>query len=607
MKSRRALGLVVLAAALGASALIPVAASTAADPPSEAAGVPLSISVVQTLKQNDQGGGPVTFTNCPDTCRWLDNYLGYASTQQWGLIQDSPITGAVAGVDPVPAGTSVDLGTPFALSEFGHHNLVYRGDWPTHLAIQTLLTVQPPAGDPAVFSLRGPDSLRLNLLETDNQVACDPDIQVTTTPCDDLWTLPVRTATTTASGVTWHFELLGWGTGDGTFTRSFASEERQVTTRQIYGRLTIDTNTTTSTLTVEGTTSPVLTMTVAPVPQTGGTVSFTDGGDAIAGCTAVPVDAAGQATCTPASPAPGAHSFGGGFGGSFGYAASTATTVPHTVPGADQTIDFTAPTGLTYGDADVQLGATASSALPVTYTSATPSVCTVGAGGLLDIVGAGTCSVTASQAGNSTYDPAEETRTFQVAKAMLTVTADDKTRVTGTPNPPLTTTTTGFVNGDDASVITGSPGLSTTATAASPAGTYPITVSVAGLSATNYGFTGVAGTLTVTTADPFDACAPDAPVPAGYRLITGTAGHNLLVGTSGKDLFRAGAGNDVVTGGGGDDIICGGAGNDGLDGGSGNDLVDGGSGLDFLYGGSGTDTARDPDRLTFRAQFEKLG
>src|SRR4051794_31315339 len=51
----------------------------------------------------------------------------------------------------------------------------------------------------------------------------------------------------------------------------------------------------------------------------------------------------------------------------------------------NQTIDFTAPNGLAYGDADAALGATATSALPVSLDSSTPSVCTI-VGGKLHIL-----------------------------------------------------------------------------------------------------------------------------------------------------------------------------------------------------------------------------
>src|SRR6185295_16072740 len=46
-----------------------------------------------------------------------------------------------------------------------------------------------------------------------------------------------------------------------------------------------------------------------------------------------------------------------------------------------------------------------------------------------------------------------------VTKAVLTVTAENKSRVYSTVNPPLTATLSGFLNGEDQSVVSGSPTL----------------------------------------------------------------------------------------------------------------------------------------------------
>jgi hypothetical protein len=87
--------------------------------------------------------------------------------------------------------------------------------------------------------------------------------------------------------------------------------------------------------------------------------------------------------------------------------------------------------------------------------------------------------------------------TLTVTPAPLTITADNLSRVYGSANPTLTASYSGFVNGDNFSVVSGLT-LSTTATTASPAGSYPITAS--GASAANYSISYANGTLTVTTA-----------------------------------------------------------------------------------------------------------
>jgi hypothetical protein len=90
--------------------------------------------------------------------------------------------------------------------------------------------------------------------------------------------------------------------------------------------------------------------------------------------------------------------------------------------------------------------------------------------------------------------------TLTVAKALLTVTANNASRAVGAANPTFTVTYSGFVNGDTASVLGGSPALSTTATSSSSAGTYPITVTQGSLTDPNYTFTFVNGTLSVVQA-----------------------------------------------------------------------------------------------------------
>ncbi len=86
--------------------------------------------------------------------------------------------------------------------------------------------------------------------------------------------------------------------------------------------------------------------------------------------------------------------------------------------------------------------------------------------------------------------------TLSVTPAPLIITADSKTKTAGAANPPLTFTAMTFVNGDTAASLTTQPTLSTTATVASPVGSYPITPS--GAADPNYSISYVSGTLSVT-------------------------------------------------------------------------------------------------------------
>ena len=72
-----------------------------------------------------------------------------------------------------------------------------------------------------------------------------------------------------------------------------------------------------------------------------------------------------------------------------------------------QTINFPVlPTNLCFEGVDYVLGASASSGLPVTYTSSAPLVATITPDGKLHIVGAGTATITAKQTGNTNYNAA---------------------------------------------------------------------------------------------------------------------------------------------------------------------------------------------------------
>jgi sugar lactone lactonase YvrE len=162
-----------------------------------------------------------------------------------------------------------------------------------------------------------------------------------------------------------------------------------------------------------------------------------------------------------------------------------------------QTISFSPAPTVTYGVAPLTLTATGGlSGDPVTFTVTGPAKLT---GNTLRIIGAGTVVITANQAGNSEYEPAPTvTRIVVVEKAPLTVTAKNASRLFGAANPDFGYTIAGFVNGEVAvHTVTGAPSLTTTATATSPVGTYPISAAAGTLAAANYKFQFKDGTLTV--------------------------------------------------------------------------------------------------------------
>ncbi|MBK5275675.1 MAG: fibronectin type III domain-containing protein [Desulfuromonadales bacterium] len=167
-------------------------------------------------------------------------------------------------------------------------------------------------------------------------------------------------------------------------------------------------------------------------------------------------------------------------------------------PIGTQSITFPSLTAKSYGVGDFDPGATASSGLAVTYTSSNPAVATMLAG-KIHVVGVGSTTITASQAGNTSFTAATDvTQSLTVNPATLTVTASYKSKTYGASNPALTIAYSGFVNSDTAASLTTQPVVATTATMSSAVGSYPITVS--GGVSSNYTFTCIPGTLSVTQA-----------------------------------------------------------------------------------------------------------
>jgi hypothetical protein len=160
---------------------------------------------------------------------------------------------------------------------------------------------------------------------------------------------------------------------------------------------------------------------------------------------------------------------------------------------APTTINWATPAAITYGTAlgATQLDATANVSGTFVYTPTSGTVLSAGVRSL---------SVVFTPTNTADYTTANESVNLTVNPAPLTVTANNQSKVYGATLPALTASYTGFVNGDTQSVLSGSPSLTTTATAASAAGNYAITAAAGTLSAANYSFIGVNGTLTVTLA-----------------------------------------------------------------------------------------------------------
>jgi Tol biopolymer transport system component len=112
---------------------------------------------------------------------------------------------------------------------------------------------------------------------------------------------------------------------------------------------------------------------------------------------------------------------------------------------------------------------------------------------------AGNHAFTAAYSGTARYAASSGGLLQQVSPASLTITASDATKVYGDPNPPFAVQYDGFVNGEMASVLSGSLSIAAPA-ATSRVGTYTGQLVPSGLTSANYAITYVNGTLTITPA-----------------------------------------------------------------------------------------------------------
>ncbi|MGL2966865.1 YDG domain-containing protein [Flavobacterium sp. XGLA_31] len=168
------------------------------------------------------------------------------------------------------------------------------------------------------------------------------------------------------------------------------------------------------------------------------------------------------------------------------YAATTYVNGDITVNQASQTISLTPSVTKTYGDAAYTLNGVATSGLTVSYSSSNTAVATV-SGNTVTIVGAGTTTITASQAGDANYSAATsvtQTLTVNVKNLNVTgITANSKYYDGNTTATLSGTAVLSGVVGTDDVTLTGTP---TAVFVSSSVGT-GITVNVTG-----YAITGAA-------------------------------------------------------------------------------------------------------------------
>ena len=173
-----------------------------------------------------------------------------------------------------------------------------------------------------------------------------------------------------------------------------------------------------------------------------------------------------------------------------------------------QVVTVPTPTSKAYGDPTFNIGATSNVTADelgdlgsfTSYTG-TAGVCSVSSTGVVTILGAGSCTVTANHSGNGFWLSGTGSVTFTIAQRAITLKADNLSKVVNGTNP---TPTVGLVSG----TLVGSDAVSSatydfggSATIPNTAGSYVITPSAAVFSpgnAANYNIVYQTGTLTVS-------------------------------------------------------------------------------------------------------------
>jgi len=152
------------------------------------------------------------------------------------------------------------------------------------------------------------------------------------------------------------------------------------------------------------------------------------------------------------------------------------------------------------------------------------------------VVGSYSGDIVCSSSGATPVNVATVSST--VSKAVLTITAGNQSVTYGTLITTVTGagayTVLGYVNGENLSVISGTATYTTTYTETTAVGTTGVTITPSGLSATNYSFTYVNGTITITAATAtLPSCRTDV---SGFATWTDVG----LAGTTYLQLLDAG-------------------------------------------------------------------
>jgi hypothetical protein len=219
--------------------------------------------------------------------------------------------------------------------------------------------------------------------------------------------------------------------------------------------------------------------TALPLSTTGGsdngTVTFVlDTGGTASGCA---VTSAGSLGATSA----GTCKVTATMASNDSYNAVSSAVTPITFTPAPQTIHFigTAPAPAYYGST-YTVGALASSGLPVTFSPSAYSACTISGSTVTFLTGVGTCTIVASQAGNTNYSAAPHvTLGITVAASPTTLAASPRGLLFTSVSATLKSITGTPISGAVITFTSAGGTIGSATTNASGVATYSITLGVA--------------------------------------------------------------------------------------------------------------------------------
>ncbi|WP_393942341.1 MBG domain-containing protein [Comamonas sp. J-3] len=259
-------------------------------------------------------------------------------------------------------------------------------------------------------------------------------------------------------------------------------------------------------------------------------------------------------TASPASPAGSAFTgwSGDACAGSTSPGCSVTVNAAKTVTATFSAFSVTAPSTLTttYGTAYNQAASATGGAGTLSFSApaSTPAGLSVDSTGNISAAntlaaGTYTIDITATDSNGASTLPVSVNVT--VNPAPLTITANNASMVYGQALPAFTVSYSGWVNGDTAASLNPPPAVTTTATAASPVGSYPITAN--GALNANYTIAYAPGTLTIGQAGQTLAITSTAPANAkvggSYTVTTSGGGSTqpVVLSVSGDACSLAGS------------------------------------------------------------------